>query len=293
MRDAADRTYGWPARIFAKKICEHKAEGSTVVADVIAKWERFFSKRLGIDLTGVEGQVRDKVAAAGAVGMLAKRLGVLPKEINIIPAIDWAWAAIAKQQPKVNASPVEAVAAYIRENKTRFSKTPLPSKYDEADAMALAGIVHEGENDVEFLIPKPAFNAAFGSLGGSKAVMPSLAREGLAVVENLAWPQVPNEAASRSEAPRSALCDQSQDSGQGVRAAVGHSSRPHQPGVLRWSHVARIRRAGGLAVLEVLGRGGARPRRPSCCTERSASAVELAASAGLLPALHAESPSKV
>ena len=185
MRDAADRTYGWPARIFAKKICEHKAEGSTVVADVIAKWERFFSKRLGIDLTGVEGQVRDKVAAAGAVGMLAKRLGVLPKEINIIPAIDWAWAAIAKQQPKVNASPVEAVAAYIRENKTRFSKTPLPSKYDEADAMALAGIVHEGENDVEFLIPKPAFNAAFGSLGGSKAVMPSLAREGLAVVENL------------------------------------------------------------------------------------------------------------
>ena len=51
--------------------------------------------------------------------------------------------------------------------------------------MALAGIVHEGENGVEFLIPKPAFNAAFGSLGGSKAVMPSFAREGLAVVENL------------------------------------------------------------------------------------------------------------
>jgi Domain of unknown function (DUF927) len=105
MRDAADRNYGWPARAFAKSICEHMAEGSTVVTDVIAKWEKRFATRLGADLTGVEGQVRDKLAAVGVAGMLAKRLGVLPKEIKVIPAIEWAWKAIAKQQPKANASP--------------------------------------------------------------------------------------------------------------------------------------------------------------------------------------------
>ena len=39
-----------------------------------------FQKRLGPDLTGVEGQIRDKLAAVGVAGMLAKRLGVMPKD---------------------------------------------------------------------------------------------------------------------------------------------------------------------------------------------------------------------
>jgi hypothetical protein len=181
MRDAADVNYGWPARIFAKRICEHTAKGSTVVSDVIAKWDKAFSKRLGPDLTGVEGQVRDKLAAVGVAGMLAKRLGVLPREIKVVPAIDWAWKAIAKKSPIANASPVEAVAAYIREHRAQFRKTPLRSEYDEADVMGLPGLIHGRE----YLIPKPAFDAAFASLGGSKVLMPQLAREDLAVVENV------------------------------------------------------------------------------------------------------------
>jgi hypothetical protein len=185
MRDAADTNYGWPARIFAKRICERTAKGSTVVANVIAKWEKKFTKRLGPDLTGVEGQIRDKLAAVGVAGMLAKKLGVIPKDIKVIPAIDWAWKAIANQPPEANASPVEAVAAYIREHRSRFRKTPLHSKHDEADVMGLPGLIHDGEHGLEYLIPKPAFDAAFASLGGSKVVMPPLEREGFAVVENL------------------------------------------------------------------------------------------------------------
>jgi hypothetical protein len=117
--------------------------------------------------------------------MLAKRLGVLPKEIKVIPAIDWAWKAIANQPPEANASPVEAVAAYIREHRAQFQKTPLRLKYDEADVMGLPGLIHHGEHGREYLIPKPAFDAAFASLGGSKVLMPQLVGEGLAVVESL------------------------------------------------------------------------------------------------------------
>ena len=61
-----------------------------------------FSERIGADLTGVEGQKRDKVAAVGAAGMLAKELGVLPKEIKVLPAIDWAGKAISKQRPSTS-----------------------------------------------------------------------------------------------------------------------------------------------------------------------------------------------
>jgi hypothetical protein len=186
MRDAADTNYGWPARIFAQRIGERAANGSTVVADVIAKWEKVFTDRLGADLTGVEGHVRDKVAAIGAAGMLAKKLGVLPKELKISSAIKWAWKAIGNEQPlSARRDPVDAVRAYIEENRSRFFTTPLRSKYAEADVMGLPGLIHDGERGVEYLIPKPAFDAAFASLGGSKVVMLCLAREGLAVVENL------------------------------------------------------------------------------------------------------------
>jgi len=51
--------------------------------------------------------------------------------------------------------------------------------------MGLPGLIHDGEHGLEYLIPKPAFDAAFASVGGSKVVMPQLVREGLAVVENL------------------------------------------------------------------------------------------------------------
>jgi hypothetical protein len=38
-------------------------------------------------------QIRDELAAVGVAGMLAKRLGVLPREIKVIPAIEWTWKA--------------------------------------------------------------------------------------------------------------------------------------------------------------------------------------------------------
>ena len=39
MREAADQNYGWPARRFARRICEHPAQGSDAVPRIIAKWE--------------------------------------------------------------------------------------------------------------------------------------------------------------------------------------------------------------------------------------------------------------
>jgi hypothetical protein len=68
---------------------------------------------------------------------------------------------------------------------TRVSEQKLGSERRERDVMGLPGLIHDGERGVEYLIPKPAVEEAFGSLGGSKSVMPCLTREGLAVVENL------------------------------------------------------------------------------------------------------------
>jgi hypothetical protein len=56
---------------------------------------------------------------------------------------------------------------------------------DEEELMELPGLIHDGEHGREYLIPKQAFQRAFGRLGGSKIIMPHLVREGLAVAENV------------------------------------------------------------------------------------------------------------
>ena len=94
MRAAAMSAYGHGIREFAKRLIEAEKRDASAVAGLLASSKQAFVRWAGPELTTVHGQLRDKLAAIFATGILAQHLKVLPGELNMKKAVAWAWKAI-------------------------------------------------------------------------------------------------------------------------------------------------------------------------------------------------------
>ena len=145
-----------------------------------------FSKWAGKDLNFVEGHLREKFAVIFAVGLLAKQFGVLPADLNITAAVRWAWEeGVLKKRQTQQQSPADTARQYIKAHQDEFMRTPVSAEITAAEAATCPGFVHKNpDGSLEYLIPPDVFRREFGSAGGPQLIIPVLAAQGLAKIDN-------------------------------------------------------------------------------------------------------------